>query len=89
MEENKEKGGQINAPLIMDCYNCGENGWELTLFGHHLQCEYLFSEERTEAISEEEVHQISARIRHPEIDHTLADLGMIINLKSGLANTVG
>jgi ATP-binding protein involved in chromosome partitioning len=101
-----------NAPLVLDCYNCGENCWKLNLFGRHLQLEcsncgeclcldtevtsidilkYLLSKESevdtysgermtktiSETISEEEVRQALAKVKHPEIEHTLVDLGMI------------
>ncbi|MFO8101129.1 MAG: iron-sulfur cluster assembly protein [Dehalococcoidia bacterium] len=89
-----------SAPLMLDCYGCGQNDWELILFGRHLQMRcrgcgrglclnteatslqisrYLLSPEiQIEGeLLEDQVQQVLAGIKHPEIGLPLVELGML------------
>ncbi len=89
-----------SAPLMLDCYGCGKNDWELILFGRHLQMKcrgcgrglclnteatslqisrYLLSPEVEieGTLLEDQVQQVLAGIKHPEIGRSLVELGMI------------
>ncbi len=89
-----------SVPLMLDCYGCGRNDWELILFGRHLQMKckgcgkglclnteatslqisrYLLSPEVEieGTLLEDQVQQVLAGIKHPEIGRSLVELGMI------------
>ena len=89
-----------SVPLMLDCYSCGENDWELILFGRHLQMKcrgcgrglclnteatslqisrYLLSPEveLEGTLLEDQVQQVLAGVKHPEIGRSMVELGMI------------